>query len=159
MKPRLRVFSIAVVAAIIVFLVVWKAMIAARGSSASSHLQEEVHSALTSPANFVKSRVTGGVGVMLAMDNATGLPIVHNVLPGSSAQSAGLLAGDIITKVNDKPTAGQTLTQVVEAIRGFTGGRVMVTVQRAGSTNLTLVIQRSSWNSLGLTNSFQTPVP
>src|SRR6202035_3608599 len=83
---------------------------------------------------------------------------VNSIIPGSPAASAGLLRGDIITRVGDWPTAGQPLANVVEAIRGFAGGEVAVTGKRPGSNsttmeNLTFVIHRSSWNALGITNS------
>ncbi|HEX3718635.1 MAG TPA: hypothetical protein VH595_11765 [Verrucomicrobiae bacterium] len=46
-------------------------------------------------------------------------------------------------------TRGESLSQAVENIRGFTAGAVTLTIQRAGSTNLQFVIRRTSWNSLG----------
>jgi hypothetical protein len=47
---------------------------------------------------------------------------------------------------------------VVEEIRGMILGWVTVTVQRPGSSNLTLVVPRSSWNALGMTNMY-SPAP
>jgi len=100
--------------------------------------------------------MTGGVGAVLTL-NGNGFPCVQTVLMGSPAEMAGLRAGDVITEVNDAPIVRQDLKKAVESIRGFTGGHVKVTVQRGGSTNLTFVIQRSSWDGLGLTNIFDTP--
>jgi carboxyl-terminal processing protease len=95
--------------------------------------------------------------MQLMMDASTGLPKVAGVLPGSPAESAGLRAGDFLLKVEGQPTAGQPLAQVTEEIRGLTLGRVAVTIQRAGSSNLTFVIPRTSWNALGMTNMYSPP--
>jgi len=118
------------------------------GRAAGSAVENAVHSALTNPVEFAKSRVTGGVGVMLRTDDTTGVPIIQAVAVGSPAASAGLQAGDVITEVNGLATTGQNLKQIVGALTGFTGGMVTVTVKRAGTTNVTCTIRRSSWNNL-----------
>lgn len=140
---------------VIVVLLIWKAGIGWQTAPAQSRLEESIHSAISSPKEFVKSHVTGGVGVALMMDSASGLPKVGSVLPGSPAESAGLRSGDTVIKVGDWETAGQPLSNVVETLRGFAGAKVNITVRRAmgnGSTNLTFAIHRSSWNSLGVPN-------
>jgi carboxyl-terminal processing protease len=106
---------------------------------------------------FAKNRVTGGVGVMLRVEPGTGLPMVQGVGVGSPAEAAGLHVGDVIMEVNGQAITNQSLRQVVEAFRGFTGGKVDVTVKRAGATNLTFVIRRTSWNTLLKTTLNQTP--
>ena len=45
---------------------------------------------------------------------------------------------------------GQTLAQNVEHIRGIARVSVMLTIQRAGSTNLNCLIHRTSWSDLGI---------
>jgi carboxyl-terminal processing protease len=91
------------------------------------------------------------------MDVSSGLPKVVAVLRGSPAESAGLRAGDLILNVDEQATAGQSLAQVTEEIRGLTLGPVTLTVQRPGSTNLVITMSRSSWNSLGITNMYSPP--
>ncbi len=56
---------------------------------------------------------------------------VSQVSPGSAAESAGLQAGDVITKINDEPVAGTE--SLVATIRSFRpGDQVQVTWQRNG---------------------------
>jgi hypothetical protein len=124
-----------------------------------NHLGEAVHLMVTKPQQFVQQQVKGGIGAIVVMDAATQLPCIRSVLLGSPAEIAGLRAGDIITEVNGSPTSGKLLAQAVDSIRGFTGGSVTLKVQRAGSTNLSLVLRRSSWNAMGQTNIFQPDVP
>jgi serine protease Do len=55
--------------------------------------------------------------------------VVANVLPGSSADRAGLLRGDVIEEINRKPVSG--LRQVEEALGS---GKALLKVQRQGGT-------------------------
>ena len=167
MNRWLRVFIIiAVVVAVV--LLVWRAKTAApvvfasgnasaSGPAAGSNAQTQVALAAANSLAAIKRVFTGGVGLQLMMDVSSGLPKVLAVLRGSPAESAGLLAGDLILKVDGQATAGQTLAQVTEEMRGLTLGPVTLTVQRPGSTNLVLTMSRSSWNSLGLTNMYSAP--
>lgn len=149
---------LAIAVAILVLLALWIGKLLHRSDSSPAGMPGPVHSAVSGTVEFVKSRVTGGVGVALTLDTATRSPKVNSVLPGSPAERAGLLPGDIIVKVGDRATAGLPLTQVVDAIRGFTGGTATLTVQRPGSTtNLTFSIHRTSWNALQGTNNFAAP--
>ena len=122
-----------------------------------SKFRDTLHSALTNPVEFAKSQVTGGVGVLLRADSATGFPIVQGIGVGSPAERAGLRVGDVIIQVNGLATKGQPMAQIVDAIRGFTGGAVTVTIQRNGTTNFTCIIRRSSWNNLRGISYNQTP--
>lgn len=54
--------------------------------------------------------------------------IVISPLNGSPAQKAGIRAGDLILAVNEQSTAGMTLSQAVEKIRGPKGTSVTLTV-------------------------------
>src|SRR5579863_10338635 len=58
---------------------------------------------------FVKNHVTGGIGVVMMMDQSTGHPRIQSLVPGSPAADAGLQAGDELLQVNDLVTAGQPL--------------------------------------------------
>lgn len=149
MKRALLVFGIlAIIGAGLVAL--WKSPLLSAGGSKPDSLRDTVQSAITNPVGFAKSRVTGGIGALLLADPQTGFPVIHQVLPGSPAQAAGLRDGDVILKVGDVATTGKQLAQVVSSIRGFAGGSVELTIQRAGSTNLDLLLHRSSWKSMGV---------
>ena len=103
--------------------------------------------AITNSVEFVKNRVTGGVGVAVAIDSSTKLPVVGAVAMGSPANEAGMRTGDIITRIGGIATTGLFLKQVVERLRGFTGASVPVTVLR-GTNYLDFLIRRTSMKSL-----------
>jgi C-terminal processing protease CtpA/Prc len=149
--------SVAVLILAIVLLTVWMVRRLARERAPSSSFGHAVQSALTNPVEFAKNRVTGGVGLLLVVEPGTGRPMVQGVGVGSPAEAAGLHVGDVIMEVNRQAITNQSLRQVVETFRGFTGGKVDVTVRRAGITNLSFVIRRASWNTLLKTTFAQRP--
>ena len=67
-----------------------------------------------------------GIGAELGMKGKQ--IIVVAPIDGSPAQRAGIRAGDAIVKVDDKVTAGWTLNQAVERIRGPQGSQVVLSV-------------------------------
>ena len=155
MNRTARVF-LAVFIPAAVLLLVWLAARQAAGTR-SSGFGQAVHAALTNPVEFARTRVTGGVGLMLRMEPGTGRPVVQGVGAGCPAEAAGLRVGDVILEVNGQDTSTQSLRQVVETMRGFTGARVVVTVSRTGVTNVSFVIRRTSWNTLTNTTYGQSP--
>lgn len=136
-------------AGVIVFAL-WTTRTRSERRPAPESLNDAIHSVITNPVAFAKNRFTGGVGAVMSIDSATGLPQIRQVLAGSPAEKAGLREGDILLQVDGIATRGRTLAQNVESIRGFIMGSVTLTVQRGGSTNVQCVIRRSSWKSLGL---------
>jgi carboxyl-terminal processing protease len=58
---------------------------------------------------------------------------VVNVLPGAPAESAGLLAEDVVSGVDGEPLVGNTITDAVRLIRGPRGSEVTLTVERGGA--------------------------
>ncbi len=82
-----------------------------------------------------------GVGVLV--DLHEGYPVVVAPIEGSPAWEAGLLPGDIITKVDGKSVLGLGLPEIGARVRGAAGSRVRVTVMRPGdSDDHDLVIER-----------------
>jgi carboxyl-terminal processing protease len=63
--------------------------------------------------------------------------IVISPLDGSPAEKAGIRAGDVVVAVDKKSTAGWTLSQAVEKIRGAKGTDVVLTVIHKGSDKTT----------------------
>jgi carboxyl-terminal processing protease len=58
--------------------------------------------------------------------------MVNTPIPGSPAFRAGLRPGDVIAKVNGKPTEGMNTEQVAERLKGPKGTQVHITVTREG---------------------------
>jgi carboxyl-terminal processing protease len=73
-----------------------------------------------------------GIGVVLDLTGAT--PAVDRVVSGSPAEKAGVKAGDQITAVDGKTTAGLSLDALATAIKGTAGTKVTLTVVHAGSS-------------------------
>ncbi|HEU0051398.1 MAG TPA: S41 family peptidase [Patescibacteria group bacterium] len=69
-----------------------------------------------------------GIGAELGLKD--GNMTIIAPLPDSPAAKAGLLAGDVIGKVNDQDVSGMTLEQVVSLIRGKKGTKVALTILR-----------------------------
>ena len=73
-----------------------------------------------------------GIGILVTETNGT--LTVGRVIVGSPAEGAGVKAGDQITAVNGKSTAGMDFTGLAALIRGDVGTGVTMTVIHAGST-------------------------
>ncbi len=58
--------------------------------------------------------------------------VVEAPIPGSPAFRAGLRPGDVVAKVNGKPTEGLNTQQVAEMLKGPKGTQVEVTIIREG---------------------------
>lgn len=72
-----------------------------------------------------------GIGAMVGQNRSTGILSVSKVFEGAPAFEAGLLPGDIIYKVGDKPVTGMELELVIsDHIRGEEGTFVDITVLR-----------------------------
>lgn len=73
-----------------------------------------------------------GVGIQLAADEKTKKLTVISPIEDSPAATAGILAKDIITKIDGKSTEGMDVNQAVTLIRGPVGSKVKLTVLRDG---------------------------
>ncbi len=72
----------------------------------------------------------GGIGVMIEPDPSTNCVRISYVLPGTPAERAGLVVGDVITLVNGASIKGLTVPAVSSRLRGKAGTVVAVTVAR-----------------------------
>jgi carboxyl-terminal processing protease len=83
-----------------------------------------------------------GIGATVEMKN--GQIAVGSPLKGRPAEKAGILAGDIIVKIDGLSTDGMSLTDAIGHIRGPKGTQVTLTVLRAGSAPLDIVVTRDT---------------
>jgi carboxyl-terminal processing protease len=74
----------------------------------------------------------GGVGIRIRVEERTGLFLVESPMPGTPAYEAGVMAGDLILKVDGKATENQPLKKIVEMIQGDPGTDVTLTVLHEG---------------------------
>jgi len=71
-----------------------------------------------------------GVGLQIAMDEATGNLLVVTPIAGSPAQKAGIKPGDRILKIDGVSTTQFTLDEAATQMRGPIGSQVVLTVGR-----------------------------
>ena len=71
-----------------------------------------------------------GVGIQIAKDEETDKLIVIAPIEETPAFEAGILAKDIISKIDGKTTEGMDVNEAVQLIRGKPGTSVILTIQR-----------------------------
>lgn len=71
-----------------------------------------------------------GVGIQIAKDEETDRLIVISPIEDTPAFSAGILAKDIITKIDGVDTKGMDVNEAVKLIRGKPGTKVTLTIDR-----------------------------
>src|ERR1700676_2399932 len=93
------------------------------------------HSSYMDSKNFRDMQVQtrgefGGLGIEVTMEE--GLIKVVARIDETPAAKAGILANDIITKLDDDQVQGMTLNQAVEKMRGPVNTKIKLTVMRKG---------------------------
>src|SRR5476651_1685577 len=93
------------------------------------------HSSYMDPKNFRDMQVQtrgefGGLGIEVTMED--GLIKVVAPIDETPASKAGILANDIITKLDDEQVQGLTLNQAVEKMRGPVNTKIKLTIMRKG---------------------------
>ncbi|MBT3334906.1 MAG: S41 family peptidase [Methylococcales bacterium] len=84
----------------------------------------------------------GGLGIEVTMED--GFVKVVSPIDDTPAQKAGLLSGDIIVRLDEKPVKGMTLNDAVKIMRGKPGSSLLLTIIREGeSTPLKKTIVRA----------------
>lgn len=71
-----------------------------------------------------------GVGIQIAVDEETKKLMVISPIEDTPAFEAGILAKDVITKIDGKSTEGMEVNDAVRLIRGKPGSSVNLTIQR-----------------------------
>src|SRR6266487_2043137 len=72
----------------------------------------------------------GGLGIEVKMED--GLVKVVAPIDDTPAAKAGVMAGDIITHLDDEPVQGLTLNQAVEKMRGPENSKIKLKIMRKG---------------------------
>src|ERR1700737_327114 len=93
------------------------------------------HSSYMDPKSFRDMQVQtrgefGGLGIEVTMED--GLVKVVAPIDETPAAKAGVMANDIITKLDDEQVQGLTLNQAVEKMRGPEGTKIKLKVMRKG---------------------------
>ena len=93
------------------------------------------HSSYMDPNGFREMQVEtkgefGGLGIEVTMED--GLIKVVAPIDDTPAARAGILAGDVITKLDDEAVQGLTLTQAVSKMRGAVNSKIKLTIVRKG---------------------------
>lgn len=87
----------------------------------------------------------GGVGMEVGVRN--GLITVIAPLPGTPAEQAGILSGDVIVKIDGQSTESMNVDEAVNLIRGEKGSTVHLTLYRDGETDfIELAVVRDTIN-------------
>ncbi|MDD5277214.1 MAG: S41 family peptidase [Methylovulum sp.] len=72
----------------------------------------------------------GGLGIEVTMEN--GFIKVVSPIDDTPAQRAGIKAGDLIVKLDEKPVKGMSLNDAVKTMRGEPGSKIVLTIVREG---------------------------
>ncbi len=100
--------------------------VSALGDEYTEYLTEDEMSALMQ--DIEGSYV--GIGVYIAQNTQTNQIAVIGVIKDSPANKVGILAGDVIKKINDEEYTGEQLTQASNMMKGLEGTKVKVTIER-----------------------------
>lgn len=73
----------------------------------------------------------GGLGIEVGMEN--GFVKVISPIDDTPAQKAGVKAGDLIIRLDDKPVKGLSLNDAVKIMRGEPGSGIVLTIVREGA--------------------------
>jgi len=83
----------------------------------------------------------GGLGIVVGMKN--GVLTVISPIDDTPAAKAGLKAGDVILKINDKATLDMSLDEAVNLMRGKPGTKITLTIVRKGQKPFKVTITRA----------------
>lgn len=98
------------------------------------------HSALLRPKAYKDLQVStqgefGGLGIEVSLSEEGYVKVVSPI-DDTPASRAGVLAGDLIVKLDDKPVKGLSLSEAVDIMRGKVGDKIIITILREGEKQL-----------------------
>jgi carboxyl-terminal processing protease len=95
---------------------------------------EYINPAEAAEFDAILNQEFGGIGIYVDVDQGSKRPVVISPIIGSPAYKAGVLAGDVISKIDGQPTREMSYADATSHIRGKVGDVVKLTVERAGKT-------------------------
>ncbi|MBE9046427.1 PDZ domain-containing protein [Pleurocapsales cyanobacterium LEGE 10410] len=98
---------------------------------------EDPYTRFMNPEEFQNMRIDTsgeltGVGIQIAKDEETDRLIVISPIEDTPAFEAGILAQDLIVKIDGTDTKGMDVNDAVKLIRGERGSQVTLTISRGG---------------------------
>jgi len=84
----------------------------------------------------------GGVGISLGVDPKSKLLKVDHPMPGTPAYDAGVVAGDVIVRVENEPTEGWSIETAKKKITGPINTPVTLTLRRDGKGEFPVTLTR-----------------
>lgn len=119
-----------------------KGMVAALGDDYTVYMSSEEAQQFEKD---LSGNIGGGIGAEIGVRNDQ--PTILRTLANTPAEKAGLLAGDVIVKVNSEDTIGWNASETALAIRGEIGSTVKIAVVRDGSEEKEFSITRTEITS------------
>ena len=119
-----------------------KGLVEALGDVYTSYMDAQAASDF---ADDLHGNVGSGVGIEMGLRD--GYVRVLRTLPDNPARKAGILAGDIIYKVNDEEVYALSTDEIATKVRGETGSEVTVTIVRDGK-ELSFTMVRETINNV-----------
>lgn len=105
---------------------IYKGYIAGLEDPYSAYYTSQEYTRLAESVNGAYS----GIGVAVSMNAETQQVVIVQVYENTPAANAGVLAGDLISKVNGEDVTGMSLSDVVSRTKGEEGSSVVLTVFR-----------------------------
>ncbi|OUS06763.1 peptidase S41 [Gammaproteobacteria bacterium 42_54_T18] len=119
------------------------------------------HSAYLKPEAYEDLQVNttgefGGLGIEVGMEN--GFVKVITPIDGTPAEEAGILAGDLIIKLDNTPVKGLSLGDAVKLMRGKAGSDIVLSIVREGADRtLEITVTRAVIKARSVRNKLLAP--
>jgi len=110
----------------------WAAGVRGMLSELGDPYSEYINPAEAAEFDEILNQEFGGIGIYVDVDQDGKRPVVISPIVGSPAYKAGVLAGDVISKIDGQPTRELSYADATSRIRGKIGDVVKLTVERAG---------------------------
>ena len=102
----------------------------------SGYMNEEVYKEM----QIDTSGKFGGLGIQITMEE--GFVKIISPIDDTPAYKAGLISGDLITQINNKPILGLNLKEAVDMMRGKPGSKITITIAREGKELFDVTLTR-----------------